>query len=97
MLDTITLNEKELRLQELNKLVNHYSNKFNQKLLNKTVDVLILDVSEKDNRKVYGYTDTMKLVNITGSQKLIGKIVPVKITEAKSFSLDGEVVEEIVV
>lgn len=97
MHDTITLTEKELRLQELNKLVNHYSNKFNQKLLNKTVDVLILGVSEKDNRKVYGYTDTMKLVNITGSQKLIGKIVPVKITEAKSFSLDGEVVEEIVV
>ena len=34
----------------------------------------------------------MKLVNIVGSKELIGKIINVKITEAKSFSLDGEVI-----
>ena len=41
-----------------------------------------------------GYTDTMKLVNVKASDKTIGKIVKVKITEVKTWSLDGEVVDE---
>ena len=38
----------------------------------------------------------MKLVNVVGSKDLIGQIKSVKITSAKSFSLDGECVEELV-
>ncbi len=94
MEDKIPLKEKEERLQELNTLVNYYSNKNNQKLLNKEVEVLILGISEKDKNKVYGYTDTMKLVNVVGPQDIIGQIVKVKITDAKSFSLDGEYIDE---
>ncbi len=94
MEDKTPMKEKEERLQELNNLVNYYSNKSNQKLLGKTVEVLILGESEKDRSKVYGYTDTMKLVNVTGSKDVIGKIVNVKITDAKSFSLDGEYQKE---
>ena len=37
-----------------------------------------------------GYTDTMKLVNVKCSKDYIGKIVNVRITEAKTWSLDGE-------
>lgn len=94
MEDKISMKEKEERLQELNELVNYYSNKSNQKLLGKTVEVLILEESEKDNSKVYGYTDTMKLVNVKGPKDIIGEIVKVKITDAKSFSLDGEYMNE---
>ena len=94
MKDEVNAKEKEERLQELNELVNYYSNKNNQKYLDQIVEVLILGVSEKDNDKVYGYTDTMKLVNVVGPKDLIGKIVKVKITDAKSFSLDGEYIEE---
>jgi len=54
-----------------------------------TVPVLILGVSEKDSSKVYGYTDTMKLVNVVASHDTIGTIIPVLIQDAKSFSLDG--------
>ena len=97
MKDDTPLKEKEARLQELNELVNYYSNKSNQKLLNKTVEVLILGDSEKDSNKVYGYTDTMKLVNVNGPKDIIGKIVRVKITDAKSFSLDGDYIEEKIV
>ena len=95
MKDEITQEEKEERLQELNELVNYYSNKNNQKLVGKVVEVLVLGVSEKDSSKVYGYTDTMKLVNIDSDEDIIGKIVKVKITEAKSFSLDGKYIKEI--
>ena len=90
MKDDTPMSEKENRLQRLNELVNKYSLESNKKLLNKTVPILILGHSEKDSKKLYGYTDTMKLVNVTGDDSLIGKIVDVVITDAKSFSLDGE-------
>ena len=85
--------EKEERLQRLNKLVNGYSLESNKKYVDKVVKVLVTGPSDRGNDKVCGYTETMKLVNITGPKDLIGKIVDVKITEAKSFSLDGEVVK----
>ena len=93
MSDETPYEVKEMRLQTLNKLVNKYSNESNKLLLNKTVKVLVLGISEKDDNKVYGYTDTMKLVNIENANLLIGKIIDVKITDAKSFSLDGIYIE----
>ena len=92
MKDETPLKEKEERLHRLNERVNYYSKQNNEKLLNKVVSVLVLGISEKDSTKVYGYTDTMKLVNIKASTDTIGKIIDVKITDAKSFSLDGELV-----
>lgn len=93
MKDEVTMEEKEDRLQRLNNLVNKYSLESNQRLLSREVPVLIIGNSEKDESKLYGYTDTMKLVNVIGDESLIGKIVNVKITDAKSFSLDGEAIK----
>lgn len=92
--DTTSIKEKEERLQRLNERINFYSKQNNEKLVSKTVPVLILGKSEKDESKVYGYTDTMKLVNAKASPDTIGSIIPVTITEAKSFSLDGVVCEK---
>ena len=89
MKDTIDKETKEKRLQELNKLVNKYSLENNKKLLNTTQKVLLTEISEKDNNKLCGYTETMKLVNVTCDKNLIGTIQDVIITDAKSFSLDG--------
>ena len=83
---------KEERLYKLNELVNKYSLSKNKLHLNKIDKVLILDYNEKDKTKYYGYTEDMKLVNVSSSDNIIGKIVDVKITDAKSFSLDGEYV-----
>lgn len=91
IVDSVSKEEKESRLARLNEVVNKYSLLNNKKLEGQKVPVLILGVSEKDKEKLYGYTDTMKLVNVIGDANLIGEIVDVKITEAKSFSLDGEV------
>lgn len=92
MPDAIDMKTKEDRLHKLNEVINSYSNAANQKYLNKVVPVLIEGISEKDSNKVFGYTDTMKLVNVINAQDKIGQIIDVKITEAKSFSLDGEAV-----
>ena len=91
--DNVSLKEKEERLYRLNELVNRYSLEANKKYLNKNVEVLILGTNEKDISKLYGYTETMKLVNVKGTKNLIGKIVEVNITDAKSFSLDGKIVK----
>ncbi len=90
--DKISLETKEQRLHDLNELVNNYSLQANKKYLNRVVPVLIEGVSEKDSNKVFGYTDTMKLVNVINAQDKIGQIIDVKITDAKSFSLDGEAI-----
>lgn len=95
MKDDTPLEEKEERLQRLNNRINAFSKESNLRLLNQTVPVLVLGESEKDPTKVYGYTDTMKLVNVKASKNTIGKIIDVKITDAKSFSLDGEINEKI--
>ncbi len=92
MKDDTPLKEKEERLYRLNERINYYSKLNNEKLLKETVEVLILGSSEKDETKVYGYTDTMKLVNVSAPKDTIGKIIKVKITDAKSFSLDGEMI-----
>jgi len=89
MEDNTDLSVKEDRLHRLNELVNEYSNEANQKYLDKVVPVLITGISEKDSTKLCGYTDTFKLVNVDAPREEIGNIVNVKITEAKSFSLDG--------
>ena len=89
MKDDVPLKEKEERLHKLNEIVNKYSKESNEKLLNKKVPVLLIGHSEKDKSMLYGYTDTMKLVNVKADDKDIGKIINVLITDAKSFSLDG--------
>ena len=88
--DTIPLEVKEQRLYKLNELINSYSLEHNKKYIGKTEEVLVLGPSEKGEDKVYGYTKTMKLVNVSNAKDDIGKLILVYITDAKSFSLDGE-------
>ena len=85
---------KKQRLYKLNERINYYANLNNQKYKDRIVDVLIEGPSEKDNKLLMGYTDTMKLVNVKGAKKYIGKIVKVKITDVKTWSLDGEIVSD---
>lgn len=84
---------KSERLQRLNELVNKYSKEANDRYLGKIVPVLLEGVSEKNDECLMGYTDTMKLVNVKCDKKLIGNIVNVKITDVKTWSMDGEIVE----
>ena len=93
MKNDLTEEEKEDRLHRLNELVNKYSKESNERMLNTIQKVLVIGVSEKDSNKVCGYTENMKLVNVTAPIETIGQIINVKITDAKSFSLDGEIIE----
>lgn len=90
MKDEISMEEKKERLARLNALINKYALISNEKMKDKTVDVLIISESDKKD-KYMGYTENMKLVNVSCDDEFLGKIIPVKITEAKTWSLDGVV------
>ena len=88
MEDNVSKEEKEKRLQVLNDLINKYSKESNEKLVNKVVPVLIDGKSDKEGF-LSGYSNTNKLVNVKLDESYIGKIVNIKITDAKTWSLDG--------
>lgn len=93
MKDDVPIEVKEKRLHELNEVINKYALEVNKRLVGKVLPVLVEGISEKDDNMVAGYTDTMKLVNVKAGKNVIGKIINVKITDAKTWSLDGEIDE----
>ncbi len=93
MKDNVDMEIKKDRLYRLNDKVKMYANEKNQALVGKTLKVLIDGPSQKDETILAGYSEGLKLVHIKGSEDLVGQIVEVKITEAKTFNLYGELVD----
>ena len=48
--------------------------------------------SKKNKNILSGYSEENKLVNFKGEESMIGKIVEVKITLSKTWTLEGEAV-----
>ena len=92
--DHIDMKVKEERLQILNAKIAEYANMHNQKYQDQTTEVLVDGPSKKDKDVFAGYNPQGKLVNFTGHDIKEGDIIKVKITKAKSFSLDGEAIED---
>ena len=84
--------EKKERFQRLKKLIDDIAYENNQKYLNKEVTVLVEGTSKKDENVLTGRTETSKTVNFHGDKSLIGKIITVKIKNAKTYSFDGVIV-----
>ncbi|MGJ9458933.1 tRNA (N6-isopentenyl adenosine(37)-C2)-methylthiotransferase MiaB [Oceanobacillus sp. CF4.6] len=94
--DDVPDDVKKQRLYRLNDLVNKQSAQSMQTYKDKIVNVLVEGESKKDPEVLAGYTDKNKLVNFKGPKSSIGKIVEVKITETKTWSLNGVMVESTV-
>ncbi|WP_133580398.1 tRNA (N6-isopentenyl adenosine(37)-C2)-methylthiotransferase MiaB [Aureibacillus halotolerans] len=94
MEDNVPMEVKRERLQRLNQLVNELSLKKNKVFEGQVVDVLVEGESKKNPDVLSGYTRKSKLVNFRGPKSLVGKIVPVYITGAKTWTLDGDLVTE---
>ena len=80
------------RLLETQNIVSLENNK---KLINTTVDVFVEGYSKTSKDVLTGRTGGNKVVNFVGNDSLIGTIVPVKITNAHTWHLDGQVEESI--
>lgn len=81
---------KHERFNRLVETVNSICAEINKEYKDKIVEVLVEGASKNDENKLAGRTDNGKLVNFTGDKNSMGKIVKVKITNPKSFSLEGE-------
>lgn len=94
MADNIPLAIKQERLARLNEAVNRYSRQRNEAYRDQIVTVLVDGISKKNSQVYSGYTETNKLVNFTSHHAKIGDMVSVRITDCKTWSLDGEQVME---
>ncbi|HEX6593566.1 MAG TPA: tRNA (N6-isopentenyl adenosine(37)-C2)-methylthiotransferase MiaB [Bacillota bacterium] len=94
--DDIPMEVKKERLWRLNDLVNKQSAEAMKKYQGKIVKVLVEGESKNNPDVLAGYTEKSKLVNFKGPKSAIGEIVDVKITETKTWSLDGIMVENTV-
>ena len=90
MTDNVPMEVKKDRLQRLNKVVNDFSAAGMKPYQGEIVNVLVEGESKRNKEVLSGYTEKSKLVNFRAPANVIGKIVQVRITEAKSWSLDGE-------
>lgn len=92
--DQIPENIKHDRFDRLVDEVNRCSAKKNSEYLGKIVTVMVDGPSKNDAGAWSGRTDTFKLVNFTSEEPLTeGQMVSVRITETKTFSLDGKKVD----
>lgn len=92
--EQIPENIKHERFDRLVEEVNLCSAKKNSEYLGKIVTVMVDGPSKNDAGAWSGRTDTFKLVNFTSEEPLTeGQMVSVRITETKTFSLDGKKVD----
>lgn len=90
------LSEEEIH-KNFNKLLevqNEISLKKNKEYLGTVRTVLVDGVSKNNPEMLTGRTESAKAVNFKGDESLTGKYVKVKITEAHTWSLNGEIIED---
>tara|TARA_B100000035_G_scaffold132965_1_gene113043 strand:- start:220 stop:1533 length:1314 start_codon:yes stop_codon:yes gene_type:complete len=80
------------RLKILQEKLDKYALYHSFKMLGKNENVLIEGLSKRDSKELMGRTQNNRVVNLIGTTNLIGKIVPVLITDVKKHSLRGELI-----
>ncbi len=94
MEDLTPREEKEERLQRLNELVNKYYYEGNARFIGQVVEVLVDGESKNGEGMMCGYTEHNKLCHFQSDNKdIVGTFVKVKVTEAKSWHIVGELCE----
>ncbi|MGE7917936.1 tRNA (N6-isopentenyl adenosine(37)-C2)-methylthiotransferase MiaB [Viridibacillus sp. NPDC093762] len=93
MQDNVPMEVKKERLQRLNDLVNQLCGEAIKQYDGQIVEVLVEGESKRNPNVLAGYTRKNKLVNFVAPKEVIGQIVKVQVTEAKTWSLQGDFIE----
>jgi tRNA-2-methylthio-N6-dimethylallyladenosine synthase len=85
--DTVPLAVKKERIQRLQTVLSTYETRISQSMLHTKQRVLITGLAKKSKDQLAGRTENNRIVNIEGTQSLIGQMVNVIITKVMSHSL----------
>ena len=88
-IDKIT---KFARLKVLQEKLDKYALDHSYEMLGNNENVLIEGLSKRNAKELMGRTQNNRVVNLIGTTNLIGKIIPVLITDVKKHSLRGELI-----
>ena len=90
------LSEEEIHhnFDRLLEVQNEISKRKNEAYVGRVERVLVDGASKNDPNMLSGRCDSSKIVNFRGDASLIGKYVNVLITEARTWSLNGEIKSE---
>ncbi|MBK5253759.1 MAG: tRNA (N6-isopentenyl adenosine(37)-C2)-methylthiotransferase MiaB [Peptostreptococcaceae bacterium] len=84
----------EIKHERFNRLlenVNKITAEKNSEHVGRIEKVLVEGISKNNKSNLMGRTEGYKLVNFPGEESLVGEIISVKIINANTFSLEGEV------
>ena len=90
--DDVSKEEKFARLHRLQELVNEQANQIAQDMIGTEQTVLVERLSRRDENEIMGRTENNRIVNFPGNARLIGQMVKVRITEALTNTLRGEII-----
>ena len=90
--DEVSKEEKFDRLYRLQALVNEQADQISQDMIGTEQLVLVERLSRRDDAEIMGRTENNRIVNFPGNARLIGQMVKVRITEALTNTLRGEIV-----
>ena len=93
MEDQIPLDVKKRRLQKLMSVQNLESLEWRQNMIGKMVEVLVEGPSKTNPKRLTGRTRGNELVVFRADPATIGTLITLRITEASSYTLIGEVEE----
>lgn len=93
MTDHLTEAEKNERFKKVLEVLNPIAIEKNKSATGKTFDVLIESYSKTNEHVLSGRSQYNHVINLQGGAELIGKLVRVRVTDPKNFSLNGEILE----
>ncbi|GAB3357476.1 MULTISPECIES: tRNA (N6-isopentenyl adenosine(37)-C2)-methylthiotransferase MiaB [Giesbergeria] len=79
------------RLQQLQAVINQNIKDISEERVGTVQRLLVEGVSKRDATELMGRTECNRVVNFPGHARLMGQMVEVRITEAKTYTLRGEV------
>lgn len=83
-------NIKDERLQAIQSLLNDQMREFNENTVGRVVDVLF--DGETKTGQIHGRTPYNQAIHVQGNPRLIGEIVPVRLTGTNGKSMSGEII-----